>query len=48
MMFDDGVDVGRNIRNQVTVQDLLEAMDEKYDILREKLIWESLKSHIGE
>ncbi|PIK40892.1 putative trichohyalin isoform X4 [Apostichopus japonicus] len=48
MMFDDGVDVGRNIRNQVTVQDLLEAMDEKYDILREKLIWESLRSHIGE
>ncbi|KAJ8047726.1 hypothetical protein HOLleu_06793 [Holothuria leucospilota] len=48
MLFDDGLDVGRNIRNSVTVQDLLEAMDVKYDILREKLIWESLKRHIGD
>ena len=51
LIFDDGLDfddVERMTRNRVTVQDLLEALDEKYDILREKLLWEAVKTHIGE
>ena len=50
LIFDDGQDyeVDYKMRNRVTVQDLMEALEQKYDILREKLLWEAVKKHIGE
>ncbi|XP_022097553.1 trichohyalin-like isoform X2 [Acanthaster planci] len=50
LIFDDGKDyeVDYRMRNRVTVQDLLEALEQKYDILREKLLWEAVKKHIGD
>ncbi|XP_071784125.1 uncharacterized protein [Asterias amurensis] len=49
LIFDDGQDyeVDYKMRNRVTVQDLMEALEQKYDILREKLLWEAVKKHIG-
>ncbi|XP_038068700.1 trichohyalin-like isoform X2 [Patiria miniata] len=50
LIFDDGKDyeVDYKMRNRVTVQDLLEALEQKYDILREKLVWEAVKKHVGD
>ncbi|XP_041457735.1 trichohyalin-like isoform X3 [Lytechinus variegatus] len=51
LLFDDGYDAFEGDgtqRNTVSVQDLMEAMDEKYDILREKLLWEATQKHVGE
>ncbi|XP_071495122.1 uncharacterized protein [Diadema antillarum] len=51
LLFDDGYDAFEGDgtkRNTVTVQDLMEAMEEKYDILREKLLWESTQKHVGD
>eukprot|EP00057_Strongylocentrotus_purpuratus_P011445 XP_011665919.1 PREDICTED: trichohyalin isoform X2 [Strongylocentrotus purpuratus] len=51
LLFDDGYDAFEGDgtqRNTVSVQDLMEAMEEKYDILREKLLWEATQKHVGE
>ena len=50
LLFDDGYDAFEGDgtrRNTVNVQDLMEAMEEKYDILREKLLWEATQKHVG-
>ncbi|XP_077983007.1 uncharacterized protein LOC144437842 isoform X2 [Glandiceps talaboti] len=51
LLYDDGKDYYDELnkaRDRVGVNDLLYALDIKYDILREKLFWEVIRKSIGE
>ncbi|CAH1784103.1 unnamed protein product [Owenia fusiformis] len=52
LIYDDGMDYGedipRKIRNHVGVNDLLDALDMKYDGIRSHLFWQMVRSQMGE
>ncbi|XP_070559138.1 trichohyalin-like isoform X2 [Ptychodera flava] len=49
LIFDDGEDVDvHKPRDRVGVNDLLDALENKYDILREKLFWELIQKNVGD
>ncbi|XP_033123436.1 trichohyalin-like isoform X2 [Anneissia japonica] len=51
MLFDDGMDwddFNRNNRNRVSVTELMQAIDLKYNYLKEKLLWELIRKQTGE
>ena len=52
LLYDDGIDRGEEVaertKHTVGVNDLLDALEIKYDILRRKLFMEMLKDDAGE
>ena len=51
LLFDDGIDCGEEVsertKHTVGVNDLLDALEIKYDILRRKLLFDMLKKNAG-
>ncbi|XP_071961658.1 uncharacterized protein [Antedon mediterranea] len=51
MLFDDGMDwddINQNYRNRVSVTEMMQAIDMKYNSLKEKLLYELIRKQTGE
>ena len=51
VIHDDGLEATekkQDPKHHVTVAEVLSAMDEKYEILRRKLLWEMIRAKLGE